>query len=125
MQTQVLEPWSPAPQTEGEWSLTTVFDTPEGLTVCLDRGTKSDDSLVIKFGWVPAYRVSPAYIYNYSPEGGSLRVAVDSEYLAWLRQATDGVQDQACRHYVILTVDATIDVLCPAEPHVSVEQSLA
>jgi hypothetical protein len=123
--TQVLESWLPVPEASGEWSLETVSNASDGLGISLTRGASSGERLVLQFEWVPAYRFSPNHIYDYSPEGGSLRIAVNSQYLEWLRETTRGVYDQPYRHFVILTVDGTIDVLSLEDPNVKVESRSA
>ena len=122
MQTSVLEPWLPRAETTGEWNLDEIVEGSSGLKVSLERDARTE-TLVVEFGWVVAYRRSPNHLYAYSPEGGSLRRARDSEYLSWIKKVASGVYDQPFFHFAFLTVDGTIDVLATCEPNVRVQKS--
>ena len=118
---EALTPWLPLEGLDEEVFLEAVRCNLGELQVVLSKGKGSTRALAIDFGVPLAFRVQPQHVYLSRPWWGTLSAASvytveDSEYKAWLKEASSEVVDQMANHYCIITVDGCLDVLTSTTP---------
>jgi hypothetical protein len=121
--TETYTPWSPEGLPSGRLQVQAIHDDRGGLRLLLEDETGGQAEVV--FAGYAAYRnVNESFRLRTwrvqrPPRECSAFTVLNSEWLAWLRQESDGVLDgRPLVHYAILTGDDCIDVAAESMPSV-------